>query len=126
MDNTVLTGKSDFGNGFNFGIQQSEGINNYFFDPTNSKILDPTSPLDPAMDDFDIINQISDIDNLITILEKGKENTIENIIVAADKLYKGMSELNETIIFDDDFCDISYNYLMDALREFTTNWKWLE
>jgi hypothetical protein len=123
MDNTVITGKFNFGNDLNYGIQQNEEINKNFFDTTNNKIIDTTKFADPAMDYFKLINQIVDIDNRITVLEKGKENTIENIIVAADKLYKGMSELNETIIFNDDFCEMSYNYLMDALREFATNWK---
>lgn len=120
MDNIVLTDKLEFGKGLNFGIQQSEGINKNFFNTTNSKINDTTKLPNLDMDYFKLINQIFDIDNRITVLEKGKENTIENIIVAAEKLHKNMAELKDNITFESDIQELSYNYLMDALREFAT------
>lgn len=114
MDNIVITDKLNLGS---FGIQQNEDLNNNFFNTSDYKITGS------ALDYFHLINQMNDINNRITVLEKGKENTIDNAIVAAEKLNKNMAELKETITFNDDMHEDIYNNLMDALHDFITNWE---
>jgi hypothetical protein len=115
MDNIVITDKLNLGK--TMGIQQNEYFNDKFFDTSNNNM--PGSILDY----FHLINKMNDIDNRITILEKVKKISIENTVKEAKKLNTNMKELKETIIFENDICENSYNDLIDALHNFVTNWN---
>ena len=118
MDNIVIDGNYKFNDGLKLGIHANEYFNNNFLNTENNKLLP-----DSILDYFHLTNQINGIEKRITILEKCKENTIENTIMAAEKLHKDMVELKDTIVFNDDFCEMSFNYLLDALNEFEKKWK---
>jgi hypothetical protein len=99
-------------------MEPNENFNNNFLNSENNKLF-----LESTLDYFRLINQMNDVDQRITVLEKERENTIENIIKTAERMNKGMTELKETISFENDVQELSYDYLMDALHEFTTKWK---
>lgn len=118
MENIVIDGSYKFDNGLKLDMQSNEVYNNNFLNSENNNLLP-----DATLYSFHLINQMNDVDQRITVLEKERENTTENIIKTANRMYKGMEELKDTMIFEDDICEISFNYLLDALHEFITSWK---